>query len=294
MILSTTTGEIAKRLGDEAAIRIIAQAGFDAFDYSLFIYDDQHPVYGDDYIEYVERLIEFKKKYNIVCNQAHAYHPTNRWGDEGFNQKTFFKIVRGIEVAAMLGAKAIVVHPYTGFPENTLPEEIWKVNIDFYNRLLPYCKKFKIKVALENMFTRNKEREYIGSTCGSSKEFRAYMETVDQDWFVACLDLGHAGLIGENPQDAIRILGKKYLQALHVHDNDRMRDRHTLPYLGNTEWDEVLKALVEIGYEGDFTYEADRFLWGFPDAFLPDVSAFMCRVGRYMINRIEEVSAERK
>lgn len=289
MILSTTTGEIAKRLGDEEAIRIIAQAGFDAFDYSLFAYDDESPVYGVSYKEYVAGLIDTAQKYYICCNQAHAYFPSNKWGDEEFNKKTFGKIVRGMEVAAMLGAKTIIVHPFTSYPKDMTPEKIMEVNLFFYNSLLPYCKEFKIRVALENMFTRDKKRGYIiGSTCGRGEEFRAYMEALDSQWFIACLDLGHSSLVGDEAYDAIRVLGKKYLHALHVSDNDYCNDNHTLPYLGSMEWNKIFQALAEIGYKDDFTYEADSFISGFPDDFLPDVSAFMCKVGRYMIRRIEE------
>lgn len=289
MILSTTTGRIAKRLGDEAAIRIIAQAGFDAFDYSLCVHNEESMVYGDNYKEYVAGLNAVAKKYNIVCNQAHAYHPANIWGDKEIDPNAFRKIVRGIEVASLLGAKIIVVHPYNAYPGDVSPEEIQRINLEFYGRLLPFCEKFNIKVALENMFTRDRKRgNIIGCTCGKSEEFRSYMEKVDPEWFVACLDLGHIGLVGDEAHDAIRVLGKTYLHALHVHDNDYKSDQHTLPYLGKIEWEKVFAALAEIGYDGDFTYEADSFLAGFPDELLPVASEFMCRVGRYMINRFEE------
>ena len=289
MILSTTTGEMARRLGDDEAIRIIAQAGFDAFDYSLFAYDDESPVYGDDYKQYVARLSDMAKKYHIVCNQAHAYFPSNKWGDGEFNRKTFRKIVRDMEISAMLGAKTIIVHPFTSYPEDTEPEQVMKMNLDFYNSLLPYCRKFQIKVALENMFTVDKKRKYvIGSTCGRKEDFLSYMKQVDPEWFTACLDLGHIGLVGDEAHDAIRVLGKRYLHALHVHDNNYRIDMHTLPFLGDVEWEKVFEALAEIGYEDDFTYEADSFLKGFPDDLLPEASAFMCKVGRYMIRRIED------
>jgi sugar phosphate isomerase/epimerase len=54
------------------------------------------------------------------------------------------------------------------------------------------------------------------------------------------------------------------LHALHVHDNDYIDDRHTLPGLGRMDWEEIMKALAEIDYDGDFTYEADNFLVNIP------------------------------
>jgi len=289
MLLSTNTEHLAKCLGDREAISLIARAGFDAFDYTVDIWGDEAPVYGEHYREYAMQLAETARDCQIVCNQAHAHFPSNRWGEEEYNQRAFEKIVRGMEVASLIGARTIVVHPLKSFPEGMSKEEIMERNLEFYGRLLPYCKEFQIKVALENMYGKDKKTKcFIDSACGWGKEFRTYMERVDQDWFVACLDLGHSGLVGDEAWNAIPILGKQYLRALHVHDNDYCKDTHTLPYLGNMDWDKIIKALAEIGYEGDFTYEAANFLKGFPVELLPEASAFMCKVGRYMVKRIEE------
>lgn len=289
MLLSTTTNVLGRRFGEAEAIKILAQAGFDAFDYCVFTNKDDSQVYGDNYKEYIAELAQTAKKYNIICNQAHAHFPAKRWGDEEYNKAAFAKVIRGMEAAAMLGAKVIVVHPLGGFPEEMSEEDVMEKNIEFYNSLLPYCKKFNIKVALENVFIEDKKRgHYIGGTCGYGKDFKKYMDNLDPTWFVACLDVGHISISGEEAYDAIRVLGKKHLHALHIHDNDYLYDSHRLPYTGKFEWEKILTALAEIGYEDDFTFEADNFLGGFPNELLPEASAFMCKVGRYMIQRIEE------
>ena len=289
MKIAMNTSYPAKFFGDQEAIRIIARAGFDAFDYTVGDSADDNPVYGENYKEYVAQLAKTAEECQIVCNQAHATFPSNRWGDEEYNQKAFKRIIRDMEAAAMLGAKAIIVHPMTSFPDGTTKEEIMRANLEFYGSLLPYCKQFGIKVALENMVVRDKKRGYfVEGACGAAKDFREYMEKVDQEWFVACLDLGHSSLVGEEGADVIPVLGKKYLHALHVQDTDYLKDLHTLPYLGKLEWDNTLKALAEIDYEDEFTLEASYFLKGFPADFLQEAVNFMGKVARYMANRIEE------
>lgn len=289
MKISMNTSYPAKCFGDKEAIRIIARAGFDAFDYTVGDSDDDNPVYGENYREYVAELAKTAEECQIVCNQAHASFPPRRWGDEEYNQKTFKRIIREMEAAALLGAKSIVVHPITSFPEGTTREEIMEQNMEFYGSLLPYCRQFGIKVAVENMFTRDKKRGIaIGIATGMAKDFREYMEKLDQEWFVACLDLGHSSLVGEEGWDVIPVLGKKYLHALHVQDTDYLKDLHTLPYTGKLEWDGTLKALAEIDYEDEFTLEASYFLKGFPKDFLQEAVTFMGKVARYMANRIEE------
>ena len=86
-------------------------------------------------------------------------------------------------------------------------------------------------------------------------------EVVNDEFFVACLDLGHAEMrgSGNGAVHMIRTLGK-HLQALHIHDNDQWHDSHQLPFSMNMDFDAIVKALKEINYQGYFTLEADNFL----------------------------------
>ena len=57
----------------------------------------------------------------------------------------------------------------------------------------------------------------------------------------------------------IRALGSR-LQALHLHDNDLHGDSHQIPFSMSIDFDQVVKALKEIGYSGYFTLEASNYL----------------------------------
>ena len=54
---------------------------------------------------------------------------------------------------------------------------------------------------------------------------------------------------GVAPADAVRMIGKDYLRALHVHDNDGKADRHMLPGEGVIDWEDFARALAEVGCE---------------------------------------------
>lgn len=292
MLLTTMTGYMARKFGDAEAIRIIAEAGYDSYDYSCHVCTDESPVYGDNYKEYAAEIKAVADKYNIPCTQAHSHFPSARYGENEMNEIRFKKIVRNIEFVSLLGGKTIVVHPITDYPEEC---DIKQINIDFYNRLLPYCKKFNIKVCLENLYSIDYEKgiTFLAYT-GIAEGFKEYLEALDPEWFTACVDIGHCGIVGETPKRMISVLGNKYVHALHVHDNDNETDIHTIPYLSKIDWEEVCKALADIDYDDEFTYEADNFLKGFPDELLQEVANFMCKVGRHLIKRIEELKAEKK
>ena len=44
--------------------------------------------------------------------------------------------------------------------------------------------------------------------------------------------------------------------ALHINDNRGNGDEHIIPYFGTMNLDEIMNALINIGYNGYFTFEA--------------------------------------
>ena len=87
------------------------------------------------------------------------------------------------------------------------------------------------------------------------------IDAVNDEYFVACLDIGHAEMKGSNTSapEMIRALGKR-LKALHIHDNDKLHDSHQIPFSMNIDFVAVVQALKEIGYDGYLTLEASRYL----------------------------------
>ena len=289
MLLSTEIASLAKIFGEKEAIRIISEAGFDAYDISLFELsrDENHYFNGDDYREKAKELREYADSLGLVCNQSHApFHSS--YGDPEKDEWMFGKIVRAIEIASICGAKIIVVHPkqHLNYAEHI--DELFKMNVEFYNRLVPYAEKFGIKIATENMWQNNNGvRSITDSTCSRAWEFCKYIDAIDSEWLVGCLDIGHVSLVGANIPEFIKTMGNKRLQALHIHDTDFARDLHTLPFTQKIDYISVCKALKEIGYEGDFTFEADSYYKNFPKDFCPQAAEFMCKVGRRLIAEIE-------
>ena len=67
-----------------------------------------------------------------------------------------------------------------------------------------------------------------------------------------CFDTNH--LLGGDPVDLIRRLGERIV-TLHVSDYDFVNERHWLPGEGKVDWQAVLAALREVGYQGPWLYE---------------------------------------
>lgn len=287
MLLSNPTSLLSRRFGDEKAITMLAQAGFDAFDMSFCDrVSAEDPLLNEHYAEYAHQLRAFADKAGIVCNQAHAPYPSSV-GDPEKDAAIYTSIVRAIESAAILGAKIIIVHPRQHLPYGANIAALKQINLDFYRSLIPYCEKFGIKVAVENMWQGNpiNKRVTVDSTCSRAEEFCAYVDEIGSPWIVACLDIGHVPLTGEYEAHMIRTLGKR-IAALHVHDTDAEKDLHTLPFFAKIDYEEVADLLKEVGYSGDLTFEASNFYSRVPAELVPDALTLMVKVGRYLIRRI--------
>lgn len=291
MKLCTQTDVTAKRYGEEKAIEILAKAGYDAIDISCFDMLDrtkESPKNTDNYVAYAKKLKKIADDNGVTFDQAHAPFPSSLPNADEFNEEVSKKIIRSMEFCGLLGVKNIIVHPkqHLTYREGDNPRILKEINLEFYNSLIPYCNEFDINVCVENMWQYDENRKISHSTCSTAEEFKEYLDLINSDRIVACLDIGHANLMGADLYDFITVLGDK-LQALHVHDTGFNNDLHRVPYVANTDWEKVLKGLADIDYKGDFTFEADNTLIYLPDDLIVPTIEYMVKVGRSMISKIE-------
>ena len=288
MLVSSPIELLDERIGEREAIKVLKDAGFEAFDMSLFrmIKKDNGYYTDEDYIERATALREYIDEIGIVCNQSHAPFPSS-FGDER-DEWIFGQIVKSMEIASILGAKCIVVHPKQHLNYAEHAAELFDMNVEFYKSLIPYAEKFGIKIATENMWqTNNSSKAPCDSVCSRSWEFCKLIDAVNSPHLVACLDIGHAALMAADIPKFIKDLGSERLQALHVHDVDLVHDNHTLPYLHKINYNPVMEALGEIGYKGDITFEANSIFRNFPAELYVSVARLMKDTGDYLAGVVE-------
>lgn len=258
MKISTEIHSAAKRIGEEKTVELVAKAGFDAFDLSMFemarfdwdkrcLKPNMHPFAKDNYLAFARKLRQIGLDNGIVCNQSHAPFPT-------YVPEICSYMKRAIECTAEAGGNICIIHPMN----SKSPER----NAEMYFELLPFAKEHGVKIATENMWNWNNEKDEAAfAACATPESFNAHLDAVNDDFFVACLDIGHAEMkgLGTSAEEMILKLGNR-LQALHIHDNDRWHDNHQIPFSMDIDFVKIVKALRKIGYNGYFTLEADRYL----------------------------------
>ena len=258
MKLSTEIGSAAEIVGMEKAVELCAKAGFHAWDLSMFEMcridwdirkpvPKDNPLGGNDYLRFVRQLKQIGLDNGIVCNQAHAPFPVDIPGMDTYLQ-------RAIECTAEAGGEICVIHPANNWSAQR--------NAEMYLELLPFAKSCGVKLATENMWNWDHEKGHsVFAACATGESFKEHVDAVNDPYLVACLDIGHAEMAGsgDGAVNMIKALGHR-LQALHIHDNDRLNDNHQIPFSMNVDFEAIVKALKEIGYSGDFTLEAGTFI----------------------------------
>ncbi len=286
MKIVTNTCTPCKKYSIEELIDMMHDAGFDAIDFS-FDAAPYNKKEGEEFKAWLKTIRAHAEGYGMSFTQAHAPFPSSD-ADPVKNEEIFQSIVRSMEHASILGVDIIVVHPvqHLSYDEDDNAEKLFEMNMAFYRRLEPYCKKYNIKVALENMYQIPRFRKTMHSTCSRPEEFNRYLDTLNSEWFVGCLDIGHSLLVCEDPANFIRAMGKDRLKCLHVHDVDGSTDSHTLPYFGIANWDKITAALKEIGYDGEFTFECGYFFSPLPRELYPAAFSMAAAAGRYLVSKI--------
>jgi sugar phosphate isomerase/epimerase len=156
---------------------------------------------------------------------------------------------RCVEACGAWGIPNLVVH--SGYTPGLTVEQTYEQNKRFYTPLLECAEKYNVNILVENFNKMHVEGLYW---IDNAPDLLGMVEYVNHPLFHAVWDVGHANM-QEMPQDeALRMLGS-HIRALHIQDNMGDHDSHLTPFLGTLSLDAVMNGLLDIGYNGYFTFE---------------------------------------
>ncbi len=209
--------------------------------------------------ERVEPILKIFKEHGATCRCAHAL-----WGEgkefslpfEGDRKRMLGLCERTLELSAMFGADTCAFHAETWSNDSLRPRTIeqWRSYIDdALERLLPVAEKYKVVIALEN----------IWSQLAMPEELNGFIERFNSPWLGLCFDIGHANVLaasgtrscgwmpwackdfGVIPWDD-HVLDKMLpnIVTCHLHDNATDTDSHDIPGQGNIDWATSMHKLM--------------------------------------------------
>jgi len=278
MNLTIANDPIDLVFGEEEAYRLIKEAGFDGIDLQTMHKRDLL----NGHIEAAHHTKHLLEEIGLICNLAHAPFRNCRYGMAfDLSEPAFREIVNALEYASIVGVKYVVVHGILT-PEEARTYSSLQYNYQFFKALAPFADQFGVCIALEN----------VGEGVPNPLVVHELLRMLDDPCFVTLVDTGHARLCYVRPQDFIRDLPRGSLRGLHIQDNRGEKDDHLLPGMGILNWDKILKALAEVGYEGDFNLEVHGFFKCFEAENLPAALKLAESVGRSCIRKLEQYRSE--
>ena len=260
------------------AVEFFHKAGFEAFDinFSATIYNPpkkvRETVLDGNWQKNVDEIGSLCAYHKIQINTSHLpffkYANKAAIPEEEYNYNQSF-VYRSLDAAIRLGVKWTVVH---------MTSDV-EAAIEYIRPLCEYSTPHGLGIAVENV---------------PSASLEALNEAVDrlhsQGYLVGiCYDTGHANVAGLNQKAAIHTLGDR-IKMLHIHDNFG-KDQHQVPFCGTVNWTDVMHALAETGYRGDFNFEVNAT--NIPEATRTEHAAYLVSLGRHLIdiynNRLNEL-----
>jgi sugar phosphate isomerase/epimerase len=280
-----------QRYGDKEALRIAKLCGADAVDFSLDTQDcrKENSAYAkneDQFTAYYSDLKQYADSIGLVIGMTHGRVP----GFKNIKEEDDALIENArldCYATALLGAPICVIHGVTTiFHKDTTPALMHDLNFDMFNRILPYAKKYGIKVATETFGDAPPHDlcDFFGNIDEFIKSYNRVCAVADyKDYYVTCADTGHSNKASRfgnpKPADVIRMLGGS-LKCLHLNDNDTLTDQHKPLTTGCIDCDDVFDALDEVDYQGNYNLELN----------LTHVSRnFAVEEGAYAIRVLKEI-----
>ena len=263
-------------------MRRTADGGFRHVDMNFWdwSHSEKSPFKQPDWRRWVEGIGAAARRMGLAFTQAHA-HVYNFYAFEPENPHEE-QIRRSIEGAGMLGIPWVVLHPSQrpDWEDADSLDRMIAENAVYFRGLAMYAQQFGVGLALENMSAAKHGLTTAGQLC-------RLIEAVGMPNVGACWDTGHAHLSGQDQPASLRELGER-LHALHIADNHGATDEHMPPFFGSIDWPPILAALREIGYDGDFTFEAHNLVRRVPAACQAEAIRLLYQIGAHMVEEAGE------
>jgi sugar phosphate isomerase/epimerase len=216
----------------------------DSFDF--LSHQDLHPEFyfsGDD-VDVIEKelLLSFRTEVDErkFSPTVHAPFFDLNIGarDSQVSRVSFERLFWAVEVAALLKASLVVVHPGYGPWILGHKFDAWLSRAGKYLiKLCEHAASYGIKVAFENIYD------------AAPDDLAGLLDLVDSTNAGICLDIGHFNVFSKQPLERwLEILGP-HIFELHLHDNDGSADQHLALGDGRIGYSQLMQWFNDLASE---------------------------------------------
>jgi len=208
----------------------------------------------------IDALIGLKERYDLTYTLHAPFCSVNLASiNPHIREVSVDEVLNSIAYASTLGCELVVVHPgIVSYPRNLKQfERISKENeFDSFRRICEKAEEEGLLTCLENM-------PRLPPAFKESWTGDEMVEIVDEfgsKFLQLTLDIGHCNTTDIPIVQMIRKFGAR-IKHVHVHDNDGLRETHSVVGSGSIMWQSVINELSGIGYDG-FLIDEHRTIEG--------------------------------
>lgn len=266
------------------SVDLCSQAGYRVMDMNFHdccMFDT--PMKTDRWEEWIYGIKEKTKECGIEFSQGHS-HFYNFCDPSVPNREELDEYIRrGIIGASVLEIPWLVIHAGTDFQSSTPVKSSREKTIEYLKPRIELAAKHNVGIAIENLWELNisPKRRYTST----AEELVELVDILSKDFdnVGICWDVEHSSIMKQDLYSQLQLVGNR-LKATHISDYLSVQEDHILPFSGNTDWAEVMRALKSVSYKGDFTYEIHRYTMRVPDELVLSALKHSVKVGNYLIN----------
>ena len=202
---------------------------------------------------------ETARRLGLRVENAHAPFEgcNDLWLPKAPGERYAARLIDCIRGCAETGVPVLVVH----LPDLANPPPCSPCGLERLKPVIEEAERRKVTLAFENL--------------RHAPHLRAVLDTFGSPRVGYCYDSGHHhGWCREEP--FLERYGRR-LAALHLHDNNGVRDLHHLPFDGDIDWEGLVARLRQTGYAGSVALEVQAFT-GYEERMTAD--AYLARAYR--------------
>jgi sugar phosphate isomerase/epimerase len=208
----------------------------------------------------VVRLLELKEQYDLTYTMHAPFCSLNLASiNPSMKTASVNEIVNSISYAKDLECHVIVVHPgVVSYPRGLKQfEAIAKRNqFDSFSKICEKAEEEKMLTCLENM--PRQPPAFTDTWRGDG--IVQIIDELASKWLKITMDVGHCNTTDIPIPEMIDKFGSR-IKHVHIHDNDGFRESHSIVGQGSVNWNEAIRALRKIKYNG-FLIDEHRTIEG--------------------------------
>lgn len=233
--IGITSNVITDRLGLDG-YKIIKKAGFDTVDFNMQrgFFSIENNSFEHSFLKSINDHKCEIENCGLIITQTHApYYTLENYMHNSMQLEKYIDAVeQSLLATVFLNCERFVIHPLHKY--KWMKESELELTQKMISRLYNVAHKEKVHICIENL-------PY--DFCGNYFTHREFMEILEKYEVKCCFDTGHSKICDEEPLLHLKQM-RDLTYAVHIHDNDGIRDLHNRIGEKDHYWKSLISEIV--------------------------------------------------